>query len=164
MLKVAFLFFSLLCLFWGLASAFYNIASFSHLFQSFGPPIKFSIASHSTDYCKLVLDKFSFTIQLTAMSHPDELTVPVVVSSSGQWPQAIGEFSQLDAVSDSEHETNLATSNMHLWWRAGSGMSGYRHVAVLLVKWAENLDELKCGDEVGYKVSYNSRPYHKLMQ
>ncbi|KAI9683741.1 MAG: Phosphatidylinositol-4-phosphate 5-kinase [Bathelium mastoideum] len=70
-----------------------------------------------------------------------------VGSSSGQWPISISELAQAEPMSDSERKSNLAASEMHLWWREGSGYSGYRHVAVLLIRWAEELDQLKCGDE-----------------
>ena len=76
------------------------------------------------------------------------LLEPTVVSSSGQQPTSIDELAQEDLLSDSERTSNLAASEMQLWWREGTGYSGYSNVAVLLIKWADHLDQLDCGDEV----------------
>ena len=77
----------------------------------------------------------------------------LVDSSSGKYPSVLSGCAQATPTSESERESELAASEMHLWWREGSGYHGYRNVAVLLVKWAEHLDDLKCGDEVSYMIA-----------
>ncbi|KAF2102303.1 hypothetical protein NA57DRAFT_54220 [Rhizodiscina lignyota] len=51
-------------------------------------------------------------------------------------------------IPDDEQKSQLAASEMQLWWNEGCGSTGYKHVAVLLVKWIDELDDLKCGEEV----------------
>jgi hypothetical protein len=60
----------------------------------------------------------------------------------------IAGFAQAKPSSDAEQKSALAASEMQLWWREGSGATGYQNVAVLLIKWVDELDQLKCGDEV----------------
>ena len=93
-------------------------------------------------------------MQSTSMPHLDDNTSPIAVSSSGQWAKStIGGLSRMGSVSDHERKSDLAASEMHLWWREGSGYSGYLNVAVLMVRWAEHLDQLNCGGEVSYMIS-----------
>jgi hypothetical protein len=53
---------------------------------------------------------------------------------------------------EEQRESDSATADLHLWWKEGSEKGGhtntYVNVAVLLIRWQENLDELRCADEV----------------
>jgi hypothetical protein len=53
---------------------------------------------------------------------------------------------------EEQRESNSATADLHLWWKEGSEKGGltntYLHVAVLLIRWRKDLDELGCADEV----------------
>ncbi|KAL9071887.1 MAG: hypothetical protein Q9157_005313 [Trypethelium eluteriae] len=84
----------------------------------------------------------------TCAPHLGDDTGPIVVSSSSKWPTTISEMVKGEPMTESERISNFAASEMHLWWREGSGNTAYRKVAVLLIKWAEDLDQLNCSDEV----------------
>jgi hypothetical protein len=55
---------------------------------------------------------------------------------------------------------------MRTWWDEAIGKNlhlpdGYSHVAVLLIKWADELDELKTADEVRWRQPCAKCPAHK---
>ncbi|KAF2238761.1 hypothetical protein EV356DRAFT_516661 [Viridothelium virens] len=84
----------------------------------------------------------------TSAPHLGDDTGPIVVSSSSEWPTSISELVKGVPMTESERTSNFAASEMRMWWREGTGNTAYRKVAVLLVKWAEDLDQLNCSDEV----------------
>lgn len=60
---------------------------------------------------------------------------------------------------EEQQESDSATADLHLWWREGSEggyTNTYGHVAVLLVRWHKDLDELGCADEVCRNLSCSS--------
>ncbi|KAI9710485.1 MAG: Phosphatidylinositol-4-phosphate 5-kinase [Bogoriella megaspora] len=106
-------------------------------------------------------------MQTTSEPNLDDDTASIAIPYSSPWSTVISELPDADPVSDAERRSDITASKMHLWWREGSGYSGYRDVAVLLVKWAEHLDQLKCGDEVRDldELFQNSFKYHtKIVQ
>jgi hypothetical protein len=84
---------------------------------------------------------------------PDDLRNVQLADSSHPGPSH--EFHVVPGEADDNHEeqreSELATADLHLWWKEGSEgghTNTYLHVAVLLVRWRKDLDELGCADEV----------------
>src|ERR1700761_8337790 len=52
-------------------------------------------------------------------------------------------------IPDNELESYKTFAEMQKWFKEGIGSPLYQHVAVLLITWKKELDDLKCADEVG---------------
>lgn len=71
----------------------------------------------------------------------------LVQQGDGRMPESIS------SVADAEYQERAA--EMQNWWAEAIARNmdlpeGYSHVAVLIIKWADDLDELKTGEEVSW--------------
>lgn len=92
---------------------------------------------------------------------PDNiLKVQLVESPYPDVPHALPAGPTETNVNHKEQQESDSTADLHLWWREGSQgaySNTYSHIAVLLIRWCEDLDELHCAGEV-------RRIFHDLLK
>jgi hypothetical protein len=72
-----------------------------------------------------------------------------VNTSSGRTsPVLIEGPPESNPIPDNERESYRTFAEMQKWFKEGTGSPLYRNVAVLLINWKKELDDLKCAEEV----------------